>query len=56
MCLFTNRKTPYIAKKDIIVYKVVCTNSNGIYKSFYTRFPYKLGKVLFLKVLNIIEE
>lgn len=43
MCLFTNRKTPYIAKEDIIIYKVVCTNSNGIYESFYARFPYKLG-------------
>lgn len=45
MCLITNQSKPYIAKTDMVVYKVVTKNPNGRYISPYEKYPYELNKV-----------
>ena len=46
MCLITNQREPYIAKTDIVVYKLVTKGtSDNKYISLYEKYPYELNKV-----------
>lgn len=57
MCLYTNDKQTYIAKKDMICYKICvkkCIEEDDIYYSFFKAYHYKLNKIVRSKI-NIIE-
>ena len=53
MCLYTNNKQTYIAKKDMICYKI-CIKKDDIYYSFFRSYQYELNKIVSSKI-SIIE-
>ena len=49
MCLYTKSRKFYIAKKDIICYKV-CIKEDNINYSFYRNYPYNLDTIVKSKI------
>lgn len=53
MCLITKFTEPFVAKKDIVCYKYLYAESNGIYETPYMHIVVELGKEIIPKNENI---